>query len=69
MFELSRLFGERSATGMLTRMVGAWIFVGIPVIAARIWWSAAAAIIVFAVAVSVYVLVAARYVRRHDRRT
>jgi hypothetical protein len=40
-------FGERSARGMLTRMVGAWLLVGLPVIAARIWWSGPAAIAVF----------------------
>jgi len=47
MFRVMRLadaFAERSAKGTLTRAVGAWLFVGLPVIAARIWWSAVAAI-------------------------
>jgi hypothetical protein len=29
---------------MLTRAVGAWLLVGLPVIAARIWWSVAGAV-------------------------
>ena len=40
-------------------MVGAWLLVGLPVVAARIWWSAAAAIAIFAVTVAIYVVVAA----------
>ncbi len=58
-------FAERSARGLLTRMVGAWLLVGIPVIAARLWWSVAAAIAVFVVAVTVYVSAAMRYVHQH----
>jgi hypothetical protein len=46
---------------MLTRMVGAWLVVGLPVIAARIWWSVAAAIVIFVVAVTIYVSAVARY--------
>ena len=46
-------------------MVGAWLLVGIPVIAARIWWSPIGAIGVFAVAVTVYVASARRYVHQH----
>jgi hypothetical protein len=45
-------FAERSARGMLTRAVGAWLLVGLPVIAARIWWSVAAAVTVFVVTVT-----------------
>jgi hypothetical protein len=60
-------FAERSARGVLTRAVGAWLLVGLPVIAARIWWSAAAAIAVFVVAVTVYVAAAVRYMQRHRR--
>ena len=48
-------------------MVGAWLLVGLPVIAARIWWSPAAAIVIFAVTVTIYVVAAARYVRNHRR--
>lgn len=51
---------------MLTRAVGAWLLVGLPVIAARIWWSVAAAITIFVVAVTVYVTAAVRYTRRHQ---
>lgn len=62
-------FGERSARGMLTRMVGAWLLVGLPVIAARIWWSGPAAIGVFVVTLTAYVTFANRYVRRHGRQS
>jgi hypothetical protein len=61
-------FAERSATGVLTRMVGAWLIVGLPVIAARVWWSPAAAIAVFLVTVTMYVAAANRYMRRHGQR-
>jgi hypothetical protein len=50
---------------MLTRAVGAWLLVGLPVVAARIWWSVVAAIAVFVVTVTVYVAAAVRYMRRH----
>ncbi len=52
---------------MLTRAAGAWLLVGLPVIAARVWWSPAAAIAVFVVAVTLYVVAARRYMRRHRR--
>ena len=60
-------FAERSAGGLLTRAVGAWLLVGLPVIAARIWWSVTAAITVFVVAVTIYVAAAVRYVHRHHQ--
>jgi hypothetical protein len=60
-------FAERSARGMLTRAVGAWLLVGLPVIAARIWWSVAAAVTVFVITVTMYVAAAARYMHRHRR--
>ncbi|MEA2275800.1 MAG: hypothetical protein QOI62_3339 [Solirubrobacteraceae bacterium] len=50
---------------MLVRMVGAWLLVGLPVIAARVWWSACAAIAVFVVAVTVYVAAARGFMSRH----
>jgi hypothetical protein len=50
-------------------MVGAWLLVGLPVIAARIWWSAAAAIAVFVVTVTLYVAAVRRHVRRHGQPT
>ena len=52
---------------MLTRAVGAWLLVGLPVIAARIWWSVTAAITIFVVAVTMYVTAAVRYVHRHHQ--
>ena len=58
-------FAERSARGVLLRAAGAWLLVGLPVVAARVWWSAAAAIVIFAVAVTVYVAAATRHMRRH----
>ena len=64
---LSEWFAARSAKGILTRAVGAWLLVGLPVIAARIWWSPAAAIVVFVVAVSIYVSAANRYMHRHPQ--
>ncbi len=60
-------FAERSARGMLTRMVGSWLLIGMPVIAARIWWSVPAAITVFVVTLTAYVTFAIRYMRRHRR--
>jgi hypothetical protein len=41
------------------------MLVGLPVIAARIWWSVAATIAVFVVAVAIYVAAAVRYMHRH----
>jgi uncharacterized membrane protein YoaK (UPF0700 family) len=49
------------------RAVGAWLLVGLPVIAARLWWSVTAAIAVFVIAVTIYVTTAVRYMRRHRR--
>ena len=69
MFHVMRLadwFAERSARGLLTRAAGAWLLVGLPVIAARIWWSVAAAITVFAVTVTIYVAAAVRYMHRRQ---
>jgi hypothetical protein len=65
--DVPRWFGERSARGMLTRMVGAWLLVGLPVVAARIWWSGPAAIAVFVVTLTAYVTAANRYVRHRSR--
>ncbi|MEA2371210.1 MAG: hypothetical protein QOH12_1604 [Solirubrobacteraceae bacterium] len=54
---------------MLTRMVGAWLLVGLPVIAARIWWSVAGAVAVFVVTVTLYVAGAISYMHRHRQQT
>ena len=72
MFHVMRLadwFAERSARGMLTRAVGAWLLVGLPVIAARIWWSVAAALAVFLVTLTMYVAAAVRYMHQHPGRS
>ncbi len=50
---------------MFVRMVGAWLLVGLPVVAARLWWSVAAAIAIFVVAVTIYVTAARSYMRHH----
>jgi hypothetical protein len=63
--QLSDWFAERSARGMLTRAVGSWLLVGLPVIAARVWWSVAAAIAIFLVTVTMYVAAAVRHMHRH----
>jgi hypothetical protein len=49
-------------------MVGAWLLVGLPVIAARLWWSVPAALAVFAVTLTVYVTAAIRHMNRHHPR-
>lgn len=67
LMRLADRFAERSARGMLTRAAGSWLLVGLPVVAARIWWSPIAAIIVFVVTVTVYVVAARRYMDQHDR--
>jgi membrane protein implicated in regulation of membrane protease activity len=58
-------FADRSARGILTRAAGAWVLIGLPLIAARIWWSVPAALVIFVVGVALYVTAARRYVRRH----
>ena len=65
MTPLDDWFAEPSARGMLTRAVGAWVLVGLPVIAARVWLSAAAAIAIFVITVTVYIAAAVRYMHRH----
>ena len=61
-------FAERSARGMLTRVVGAWILIGVPIVATRIWWSVPAALTIFIVGVTIHISAAVRYMRRHRRR-
>jgi hypothetical protein len=58
-------FAERSTRGALSRALGAWLFVGVPLIAARIWWSVPAAIAVFIVTLTIYLTATLRYMRRH----
>jgi hypothetical protein len=62
---LADCFAERTVRGMLTRMVGAWVLIGLPVIAARIWWSVPAAIAIFVVTLTSYVSASVRYMNRH----
>lgn len=50
---------------MLTRAAGGWVLVGLPLIAARVWWSVPAAIAVFVVTLTMYVAAAVRYMHRH----
>jgi hypothetical protein len=64
MMPVADRFAERSTSGLLTRAAGSWLFVGLPVIAARIWWSAVAAIAIFVILMAIYVTAARRYVRR-----
>jgi hypothetical protein len=58
------LLAERTGRGMLCRAAGAWLLVGLPVIVARLWWTVPAALIVFVVALTVYVTLTVRLVRR-----
>jgi hypothetical protein len=58
-------FAERSVRGALTRMVGAWLVVGLPVIAARVWWSWEAAVAIFVADVTAYVAASRHYMRHH----
>jgi hypothetical protein len=60
-------FAERSARGILTRAVAGWLLIGLPVIAARIWWSPTAAITVFLVTMTIYVTATVRYMHRRHR--
>ena len=60
-------FANGAPAGCSTRTVGALLLVGLPVIAARIWWSVTAAITIFALAVTMYVTAAVRYVHRHHQ--
>jgi hypothetical protein len=69
MFDVMRLadwFAERSVRGMLMRAAGAWVLVGLPLIAARIWWSVAAALAVFVVTLTMYMAAAVRYMHQHS---
>jgi hypothetical protein len=50
---------------MLTRMGGAWLLVGLPLIAARIWWSVPAAMVVFLITLAMYLTATIHYLRRH----
>jgi membrane protein YdbS with pleckstrin-like domain len=58
-------FAETSVKGALTRAAVAWVFITPAVAAAKTWWSGTAALVVFLVGVTVYVVVAVRYRRRH----
>jgi hypothetical protein len=59
-------FAQPSVKGALTRGAVAWVLITPLIAAAKIWWSATAALVVFVVAVSVYIAIAARYTRRHS---
>jgi membrane protein YdbS with pleckstrin-like domain len=58
-------FAQTGVRGALTRAAVASVLITPAVAAAKIWWSATAAVIVFLVAVTAFVVVAVRYRRRH----
>jgi len=58
-------FAETSVKGALTRGAVAWVLITPAVAAAKIWWSGTAAVVVFIVGVTIYVVVAVRFRRRH----
>jgi preprotein translocase subunit SecF len=58
-------FAETSVKGALTRAAVAWVLITPAVAAAKIWVSGTAALVVFLVGVAVYIVVAARFRRRH----
>jgi hypothetical protein len=62
-------FGERfadtSVKGALTRAAVAWVLITPAVAAAKIWGSGTAALVVFLVSVTIYIVVTVRYRRRH----
>jgi hypothetical protein len=60
------LLAERTVRGMLCRAAGAWLVVGLPVIAARLWWTVPAALVIFAVTLTAYVMLIVRHMRRHS---
>jgi hypothetical protein len=60
-------WASRAPEGCSTRMAGACLLVGLPVTAAKIWWSGPAAICVFVVTLTAYVTFANRYVGRHGQ--
>src|SRR4051794_9928390 len=62
------LLAERTARGMLCRAAGAWLLVGLPVVAARLWWTVPAALIAFAVTLSTYVTLTVRHMHRQSAR-
>jgi hypothetical protein len=58
-------FAETSVKGAITRAAVAWVLITPAIAAAKIWWSATAAVVVFLVGVGIYVVVAVRFRRRH----
>jgi heme/copper-type cytochrome/quinol oxidase subunit 2 len=64
----AKRFAETSLTGALIRAALAWVLITPAVAAAKIWWSGAAAVVVFVVGVTIYIAVAMRYRRRHRPR-
>jgi hypothetical protein len=61
-------FAQRSLAGALTRAAVAWILITPAVVAAKIWWSGAAALVVGVVGVGLYVAIAVRYLRHRESR-
>ena len=50
---------------MLARASGAWLLIGVPVVAARVWWSVTAALVIAVVGIAAYVTAVRGYMRRH----
>jgi membrane protein YdbS with pleckstrin-like domain len=61
----SEQFAETSVKGALTRAAVAWVLITPAIAAAKIWWSATAAVVVFLVGTGIYIFVAVRFRRRH----
>jgi ABC-type enterochelin transport system permease subunit len=59
------IFAETSVRGASTRAAVGWMLITPAVAAAKIWGSRTAALVVCFVGVTVYIVVAARYRRRH----
>jgi hypothetical protein len=59
------MVAQTSAKRALTRAAVAWVLITPAVTAAKIWWSGTAALVVFLVGVSIFIVVAVRYRRRH----
>ncbi|HZL48501.1 MAG TPA: hypothetical protein VFC30_05750 [Solirubrobacteraceae bacterium] len=59
-------FAQTSVKGVLTRAAVAFVLITPAVAVAKIWWSGTTALVVFLVAVTIYIVVAVRYRRRHS---
>jgi hypothetical protein len=60
------MFAQASVKGALTRAAVAWVLITPAITMAKIWWSGAAALVVFLVGVTVYIVAATLYRRRRS---